>query len=163
MPTIIFDTDFLSSFLKISRCDLVRPLYQVERAIIPIAVHRELAQTELLRLLLAIDWINVLQVEISPDERLLQESTFQTLGAGERACTLLAHSLPDAVLLMNDNKARQFARSLGITVVNIPAFLLACKMTGLVGSKEIIQIIEDLRIKDFYEFKSEIRDLLLKE
>ena len=114
MPTIL-DTDFLSSFLKIGRCDLIQSLYQVEQALIPAAVHRELART-----------------------------------------------LPDAVLLMSDNKARQFAQSLGVTVVNIPAFLLACKMAGLVSPEQMVQIIEDLRAKDFYKFKSEIRDLLLE-
>jgi len=30
MPTIILDTDFLSSFLKIGRCDLIRAFYQIE-------------------------------------------------------------------------------------------------------------------------------------
>jgi predicted nucleic acid-binding protein len=88
-------------------------------------VHRELARTDLLAPLLAIHWISVAAQEPSPDETLLQNATFQTLGAGERACISLARTLPDAVLLMNDNQARHFARSVGVTVVNIPAFLLA--------------------------------------
>ena len=54
MPTVILDTDFLSSFLKIGCCDLIRLLYQVKQATIPTAVHRELAQTTLLPQLLAI-------------------------------------------------------------------------------------------------------------
>jgi predicted nucleic acid-binding protein len=63
MLAIILDTDFLSSFLKIDRCDLVRSLYQVEQAIVPVAVHRELAQTDLLTQLLAIPWIDVTPME----------------------------------------------------------------------------------------------------
>ena len=63
---------------------------------------------------------------------------------------------------MNDNKARQFARSLGVIVVNIPAFLLACKMANLVSPAQMEQIIRDLRTKDFYTFQAEIRDLLLE-
>lgn len=162
MPTVILDTDFLSSFLKIDRCDLIRSLYQVEQAFIPAAVHRELAQTDLLTHLLAIRWINVTSVESLPDEVLLQDFIFQTLGTGEQACIILIRTLPDAVLLMSDNKARQFARSLGITVVNIPAFLLACKMAGLVNLEQMNWIIEDLKARDFYQFRSEIRDLLLE-
>jgi predicted nucleic acid-binding protein len=99
MLTIILDTDFLSSFLKIDRCDLIKSFYQVEQAIIPAAVHRELAQTDLLMQLLAIPWIGVSPVEPSPDETLLQDSVFQALGAGERACILLARTLPYTVLL----------------------------------------------------------------
>jgi len=162
MPTIILDTDFLSSFLKIGRCDLIRSFYQVERALIPAAVHRELARTDLLTSLLATNWIHVSPVEPPSDETLLQDSTFQALGAGEQACILLARTLPDAVLLMSDNKARRFAQSLGLTVANIPAFLLACKMANLVAPEQMKQIIQDLKDKDFYEFKSEIRDALLK-
>ena len=127
MATIILDTDFLSSFLKIGQCDLIRSLYQVEQVFIPTAVHRELAQTDLLTLLLTIDWIKVPSSGPSADETLLQDATFQ-----------------------------------GVTVVNIPAFLLACKIVGLVGLEQMEQIIQDLKAKDFYEFKSEIRDELLK-
>jgi hypothetical protein len=65
MPTIILDTDFLSSLLKIDRCDLIRTLYQVDRVYIPAAVHRELARTDLLTRLLEIPWIDV-----SPEESL---------------------------------------------------------------------------------------------
>lgn len=162
MPVLILDTDFLSSFLKIGRCELIRSFYQVKRALIPAAVHRELARTDLLAMLLATDWIHVAPVEPASDETLLQDSVFQALGAGEQACILLARTLADAVLLMNDNKARRFAQSLGLTVANIPAFLLACKMVGLVDSEQMEQIIQDLKDKDYYEFKSDVRDALLE-
>jgi predicted nucleic acid-binding protein len=124
MPTVILDTDFLSSFLKIGRCDLIQTFYQIEQAFIPIAVHRELAQTALLTPLLATKWIRVLPTELQPDEALLQDSTFLALGSGEQACILSARILPNVVLLTSDNKARRFAQSLGLTVVSIPAFLL---------------------------------------
>jgi predicted nucleic acid-binding protein len=162
MPTVILDTDFLSSFLKIGRCDLVRLLYQIEQATIPTAVHRELAQTTLLPQLLAIPWITVTTVNLSPDETLVQDSTFQALGSGEQECILLARVLSDVVLLISDNKARQFARSLGIIVANIPAFLLACKMAALVSPEQMTQIIDDLKTLDYYEFQPEIRRVLLE-
>ena len=125
-------------------------------------MHRELAQTELLAPLLATDWIHVLPSESQSDEPLLQDPIFLALGSGEQACILLARALPEVVLLTSDNKARRFAQSLGLTVVSIPAFLLACKMAGLVSPEQMKQIVQDLRDKDFYEFKSGIRDALLK-
>jgi predicted nucleic acid-binding protein len=162
MPTVILDTDFLSSFLKIGCCDLIRLLYQVDRAIITTAVHRELAQTTLLPQLLAISWITVTTEIPSADQTLVQDSTFQALGSGEQECILLARVLPDVVLLMSDNKARQFARSLGVTVANIPAFLLACKMAALLSLEQMTQIIDDLKTQDYYEFRPEIRRALLE-
>ncbi len=88
--------------------------------------------------------------------------SFQALGAGEQSCILLARTLPDVALLMSDNKARRFAQSLGLTVANIPAFLLACKMAGLVNPEQMRQIIQDLRERDFYEFKADIHAALLE-
>jgi predicted nucleic acid-binding protein len=162
MPTIVLDTDFLSAFLKISRFELIKSLYQVESTLIPLAVYRELARTDLLKQLIATASINVSMAEPLPDETLLQDSTFQALGAGEQSCILLAYAEPDSVLLINDNKARRFAQSQGVVVANIPAFLLACKKASLVSLEEMAQIIKDLKDKDFYEFKPEIRDALLK-
>ena len=162
MPTVILDTDFLSSFLKIGRCDLVRRLYQIEQATIPTAVHRELAQTTLLPQLLARPWITVTTDIPSVGETLVHDSTFHALGSGEQECILLARFLPDVVLLMSDNKARQFARSLDVTVANIPAFLLACKMAALVSPEQMAQIIDDLKTQDYYEFRPEIRRALLE-
>ena len=162
MPAVILDTDFLSSFLKVDRCDLIRQLYQVEQAIIPTAVHRELAQTTLLPQLLAIPWITVTTEIPAIDEMLAQDSVFQALGSGEQECILLARALPDAVLLMSDNKARQFARSQGVIVANIPAFLLACKMAALVSPEQMVQIINDLKTQDYYAFRPEIRRVLLE-
>ena len=162
MLIIIFDADFLSSFLQIERCDLIREFYQIEQALVPAAVYRELAQTDLLTSLLAISWLHVPLVEPPPDETLSQNVTFQTLGAGERTCITLAHTQTDAVVLMSDNKARRLAQSLGITVVNIPAFLLACKIAGLIDIEMMTQIIQDLKDKDFYEFRKDVHDELLK-
>jgi predicted nucleic acid-binding protein len=159
MPTILLDTDFLSSFLKIDRCDLIRSLYQVEEAFISAAVHRELAPTDLLTRLLSIPWIHVWPEEPTPDESSPPEPG--ALGSGEQACILLARSIPDAILLMSGNTARRFAQAQGIEVINIPAFLLACKMVGLVDSEEMAQIVEELKVKDFFEFKGEIRNQLL--
>jgi len=66
------------------------------------------------------------------------------------------------VLLMSDNKARQFARSQGVTVANIPAFLLACKLAALLSPEQMAQIIDDLKIQDYYEFRPEISRALLE-
>ena len=161
MPTVLVDTDFLSSFLKVGRCELIRSLYQVEQVLIPAAVYRELAQTDLLTRLLAIPWIRVWPEEASTGEGSLVAPGLEGLGLGEQACILIARGLRDAVLLTSDNVARRKAQSHGIVVANIPAFLIACKDAGLLDSDQMTQVVEDLRQMDFYEFRPEVRDLLL--
>jgi predicted nucleic acid-binding protein len=161
MPNIVLDSDFLSSFLKVARCELIRSLYEVERVVIPAAVHRELAQTDLLPRLLETEWIQGSSGEPPPDDFLLGNPAFEALGRGEQACIVLALATDDALLLMSDNLARRFAQSLGIVVVNIPAFLLACKTSGLVGPEQMARIIDDLKAKDYYDFKDKVRQILL--
>jgi predicted nucleic acid-binding protein len=161
MTTIIIDTDFLSSILKIGQSDLVRSLYATAQIRITIAVYRELARTNLLSDLLALKWIEVDSMELSPTEPLLGNPTFRDLGAGEQSCIVLARATTDHTVLMSDNKARAFAQSLGLTVLNLPAFLLACKYAGLLNRTEMGQIVQDLKDKDFYEFKADVRAALL--
>lgn len=162
MTTLIFDADFLSSFLKIGRCDLVRAFYQVEQAWAPAAVYRELALTDLLPALLAVPWIRIPPIEPPLEASWRQAPLFTTLGAGELACMALARAQSHSVVLMSDNKARQFAQSLGVAVVNIPAFLLACKLSGLVNPSQMADIIQALKDKDFYEFRADVRRELLR-
>jgi hypothetical protein len=54
MTTIIIDTDFLSSILKIGQSELISSLYATANVRITIAVYRELARINLLPELLAI-------------------------------------------------------------------------------------------------------------
>jgi predicted nucleic acid-binding protein len=161
MTTVIIDTDFLSSVLKIGYSDLIRAFYTAADVRIPIAVYRELARTDLLPTLLAINWLEIDPVELFPNEPLLENPIFRDFGAGEQSCMILARAMADSVVLMSDNKARALAQSLGITVVNLPAFLLACKTAGLVNRTEMVQVIQGLKDKDYYEFKTEIRAALL--
>jgi len=162
MTTIILDTDFLSSFLKIERLGLVKAFFQVESLHVPSAVYREIAHTDLLPRLLAIKWIVVRQANKVAYEALYHDEAFAALGEGEQESMLLALDSTDAVLMMSDNQARRVARTHGIRVLNIPAFLRACKMAGMIERKEIAQIIRNLKEKDYYKFKHEVREALLK-
>jgi len=110
MPTVILDTDFLSSFLKIERLGLIKAFFQVESLYVPSAVYREIAQTDLLPHLLAIEWIVVKQANKVAYEALYHDEAFAALGEGEQESMLLALDSTDAVLMMSDNQARRVAR-----------------------------------------------------
>lgn len=161
MPAVILDTDFLSSFLKIGRLDLVRVFYGVDVIWITPAVHREIAQTELLTLFVSIPWLQVMRPDRTLSDELLGDEEFQGLGTGEQESIVLALSRPDAVLMVSDNKARRMAMQLGVVAINIPAFLLACRMAGLVEQGELAGIVQELRDKDFYEFRRDVLEILL--
>ena len=158
---VILDSDFLSAFLKIEQMPLIRSLYQVDTVAVPPAVYREIALTDLLPRLNALTWIQVVAPSHSQIDALTRDGNFRRLGAGEQEAIALAIERSESVLLGNDNQARRIATKLGVRVINIPAFLLACKQTGLVNQKSMFTIIDDLREKDFFGFRQTDLDLLI--
>jgi len=66
------------------------------------------------------------------------------------------------MLLISDNKARKVAQKNGIVVLNIPAFLLACKKTMFLEKNKIALIMKEMKQKDYYEFGTDEKKELLK-
>ncbi len=56
---VVFDTDFLSSFLKIDRLNLVKDFYRDGEILIPSAVFAEISRTTLIQRLAEIPWIRI--------------------------------------------------------------------------------------------------------
>ncbi len=156
MPAVVIDTDFLSSFLKTDRLDLVRSFFQAESLLVPTAVYRELAVTELLTALTALDWVQVREVDRGRMAELTGNIEFSALGAGEQEAIALASLLTDSVLLMSDRRAGHHARSLGVNVVNIPAFLLAYRNSGEASVEAIQELVDELQEKDHYGFSEAV-------
>jgi predicted nucleic acid-binding protein len=158
---VILDTDFLSAFLKIEQLSLVRDFYGVPRLSVPPAVYREVSITPLLLELVRFEG---LEVQASPEQAMRTLSSregFDRLGQGEREAIALATSQEGSVLLTNDNQARLFAVGIGLQAVNVPAFLLACKLSGLLSRDEVAELVVALEAKDRYRFRADVRALLL--
>jgi len=92
--------------------------------------------------------------------RYRDEGEFARLGRGEQETIVLAGGLK-ATVLMSDQRALRFARERGIEVIDIPGFLLACKESAFLSIEQIAGIIQALRDEDRYEFRAEVRELLL--
>ena len=73
----------------------------------------------------------------------------------------LASQHPDSVLLMNDSRARREAIQRGIRVVDIPAFLLTCKLSGFLDRAQIAETVRDLQERDRYGFRADVLARLL--
>ena len=158
---IVIDTDFLSSFLKIGRVNLVKDFFNVDYISIPLAVFTEIGKTDLVDKLIETDWIKIRTVK-KLDYADLDSKVFDALGAGEQECMMLCKGSKKHILLINDKKARQIATSSGISVLNISAFLLACKRSNYLDNDEISKIIVDLKEKDYFEFsKDDLENIIL--
>ena len=64
---------------------------------------------------------------------------------------------------MDDRKAGRYAESIGVIVIDTPAFLFYCKEKKILTIAQIKKIISQLREKDYYEFNEDIKDELLSE
>jgi len=150
--TIVCDTDFLSSFLKIEQLELVRALFKEGDLYIPVAVLSEIAKTNLITDLLDKEWVKVKNVSDADFKKMKKSKEFANLGSGEKECFALCKRFKNSVLLISDNKARRVANKNEIVTLNISAFLLSCKEIGILESDDIANIIHDLKEKDYYEF-----------
>lgn len=158
---VVLDADFLSSFLKIGRVDLIRDFFNVESVSIPLAVFTEIGKTRLASTLIQTDWI---KIKAMNDLNCIDFETqdFEALGSGEKECMMLCKDLSQHILLINDKKARMVAVSCGISVLNISGFLLACRRSNFINADEISIIIDDLKEKDYFEFsKGDLENLKL--
>lgn len=158
---IVLDTDFLSSFLKIGRLNLVKDFFDVEFLHIPVGVLREISTTSLMGEFLKIDYVKLVNVS-EKDFSLLKGEEFERLGYGEKECIAFCKQHQNSMLLINDNKARNVAEKNSIAILNISAFLLACKKSKFLDRNEIALIVKDLKQKDYYEFSEDEKKELLK-
>ena len=161
MAILVCDTDFLSSFLKIGRLELVKDLFKEENLYIPVAVLGEIANSDLITDLLNIEWIKVKKVGDEDLNEMEKDKEFAYLGSGEKECLALCKRFENSVLLISDNKARMIANKTEIFTLNISAFLLACKDVGILSREDVLTIIHDLKEKDYYEFREEERAKLI--
>ena len=159
--TIICDTDFLSSFLKIERLELVKDLFKEDNLYIPVAVHAEIAKTNLITDLLDKEWVKVKKVSDEELKEMEKDKEFTNLDSGEKECLALCKRFEKSVLLISDNKARRIANKNDIFTLNISAFLLACKDMEILSREDILTIIHNLKEKDYYEFSEEERARLI--
>ncbi len=158
---LLSDTDFLSSFLKIGQLEVVRDFYhRTAHLFIAPGVYQELSRTALVTQVDAREWIMIRPVSEAELTGYRDEGAFARLGRGEQETIALADGLK-ATILMSDQRALRFARERGIEVIDIPGFLLACKESAFLSIRQITEIIQALKDEDRYEFRAEVRELLL--
>jgi predicted nucleic acid-binding protein len=62
------------------------------------------------------------------------ESIFMEVDAGEASLIALAMEMPDALLILDDQKARMFAKRLGLTFTGTLGVMLKAKELGIIRS-----------------------------
>ena len=154
---VVADTDFLSSFFKISRVELIFDAFGIDKISITQSVFEELAKAPFFNdLARNMERIELVSIEKLPDN--IQSTIF---GKGE--IESISYALEKkSILLTNDKKAGEFAEDLGVKVLDIVSFLLLCKEINLLSMSEMEHIIGSLKKYDYMEFNQEQKKLLLE-
>jgi predicted nucleic acid-binding protein len=168
----ILDADFLSSFFKIGKLKLILKVLNVKHVVVPSTVYEELKDARFFNEIASLFAFNEKELNderfilvkavdlVTQKENFTKEETI-TLGKGELGCFILAKDGGDTILI-DDQKARMVAKGKGLKVASIPAFLLFCKKKNIISLDGVLEIIEKLKEKDYYEFSEESKELLLK-
>ena len=167
----ILDADFLSSFFKIGRLDLILKALNLKHVTVASTVYEELKEAKFFNEIVSLftfkekelsdeRFILVKNVDLSALEHFTEEETI-TLGKGELGCFVLAKKSGETVLI-DDNGARAVAREKGLKVVSLPSFLLFCKRKNIVSLDGLKEIVNDLKANDYYEFSEDVKKTLLE-
>ncbi|MCF8336252.1 MAG: DUF3368 domain-containing protein [Bacteroidales bacterium] len=146
MPRLIIaDTSVLIIFDKIDRFDILRDLYHVMTTTPEISgeFNKPLP-----------NWIEIKDVKDKKYQKFIENH----LDAGEASAIALAIEYEDTLLILDDLRARKYAKQLDITVTGTLGVINKAKENGLID--KIKPIIEKLREHDFRISEKIIKNLL---
>ena len=135
---VIADSSPLIALAVIEKLELLKELY--ENVYVPTAVLQEVVRTDK-------PFANELKLFLSgrikdAKNKMAVKILSGDIGAGEAEAIVLALETQPAVALIDDLKARRFAKMNGIEVIGTMGILLEAKKDGLI--KEIKPLISDL-------------------
>ncbi|MDR2759788.1 MAG: hypothetical protein LBB78_10465 [Spirochaetaceae bacterium] len=131
---IIADTSCLIAFAKLGRFDLLQAVCR------RITVTPEVAAEYKDPLP---DWIQVMSVR----DNVKTKSINMFLGLGESSAMALALEVENALVILDDKKARRYAQSIGLEFVGIIGLLSQAYHKGLL--EDLNEIVLKLRLIDF--------------
>jgi len=136
---IVLDNSVLSAYTRLDRLHLIKDLFG--EVIIPYGVFEEYTKRWSSEKLTA--WITVENIE----EETASVSPF--LGLGESQAIMLAQS-HDCILALDDEKARDTARNMGVTLIGSIGILRLAYETCLIDSKTTLRELVEKLEEDLY-------------
>lgn len=144
MSDIICDTSPIQYLHQIGKLSLLREL--AGKVIVPPHVVRELEAG--MELVINLPDIHIFSwIEVRSPLSIVALPLVKDLGPGETKVLALALELSDVVVILDDNLARQTARSLEIPLIGTLGVLLNAKRAGIIP--EIATILEQLQTLNF--------------
>ena len=138
---VISDATPIISLAKIDKLDVLSKFYN--EVVLPQAVYDEVCSNPRYKseaeMIQACAFIEIETITNNQSVKILRAAG---LDLGESEAIVLADSLPDSLLLMDERKGRQIASSMGIRIIGTLGLLLQAKKQGLI--KDIKQLLDTL-------------------
>jgi len=161
---VVFDTDVLSMFAKIDAVDLLKDLFGEKAIITPkikdeISVPLEYGYTFPLKVISTIESVP-LSNDVLEEYGRLQKSL--SLGKGELEAIAYC-KVEKCIFVTNDIKAREFAKSEGVSVISLQAVLRALWKAKIKSKEEVRQILERIKAADNLAVSREVEKKIFEE
>lgn len=142
---VISDTTPIISLIKIGHLNILQQLFGTVR--IPEAVFTELTSNSLFKdeveQVLSCEYIEKTEVENTISVDILRRST--NLDIGESEAIILADSLKNAILLIDEAKGRKVAQNMGLHIMGTIGILLVAYEEGILDRYSIETCIDNIR------------------
>jgi predicted nucleic acid-binding protein len=135
MRKVISNTSCLIALTNIGRLEILQRLYGT--VIVTPEVYYEFGET-------LPEWISVISVDDPSKTKLIQG----TLDLGESSSIALAMEFDDALLILDDGKARRYAKSMGLILTRTLGIVVKAKQAGIIG-EDIACILAEFRQRGF--------------
>lgn len=160
MKKVVLDASVLSAFANTRRLKLLKKILSKHEVYIPDTVYEEIIHPQI-RMETSFEytgrskrkWIHVVKVDTWKNH--------STLDKGEQGVVQLAQKL-NAVAVVDDKDARNYARKHGITHTGTLAILKRAREKKLITKTELKKIVEDLKTKDQFRMTDELERWLLE-
>jgi hypothetical protein len=149
---IVSNASPLIVLLKINKLFILKELF--EKVVIPDAVYKEITAKEHDKLVFdKLKWVEIRRVRKTEMINLLEK----LIDKGEAEAVVLAKEL-NATLLIDDAKARKYAKLVNIEVIGTLGLLKMAKKNGLVQS--VRKVIDDILTEGYYIEDRLVRKIL---
>jgi predicted nucleic acid-binding protein len=142
---VVSDTTPIISLIKIGKLNILQQLFGNVQ--IPEAVFKELTSNALFKdeaqEVISCDFIERIPVENVKSVDELRRST--NLDAGESEAIVLADSIDNSVLLIDEAKGRKVAKNMGLNIMGTIGILLTAYEEGCINSEDVENSIEVIR------------------
>jgi len=147
---VVSDTTPIISLIKMGQLGILKELFGTVQ--IPEAVYHELTGNILFKdegeQVISSEFIQCVTLDDKHSVDLLRRST--NLDAGESEAIILADSISDSILLIDEEKGRRVARNMGLSITGTIGVLVAAYEEGFVSSDDIgvcINIIRNSKLR----------------